>query len=78
MCLQAKSFGCETIDVRTEGTLEDKIHAITGSPTVDSAIDCVGFEARAAGAGSAEKPAQVLNDCMSIVREGGEIGIPGA
>jgi glutathione-independent formaldehyde dehydrogenase len=74
---QARSFGCETIDVREEGTLEDKIYAITGSPTVDSAVDCVGFEARAAGAGSAEKPAQVLNDCMGIVREGGEIGIPG-
>jgi glutathione-independent formaldehyde dehydrogenase len=74
---QARSFGCETIDVRTEGTLEDKIYAITGSPTVDSAVDCVGFEARAAGSDSAEKPAQVLNDCMGIVREGGEIGIPG-
>eukprot|EP00316_Scyphosphaera_apsteinii_P004483 CAMPEP_0119301010 /NCGR_PEP_ID=MMETSP1333-20130426/2877_1 /TAXON_ID=418940 /ORGANISM="Scyphosphaera apsteinii, Strain RCC1455" /LENGTH=479 /DNA_ID=CAMNT_0007302975 /DNA_START=20 /DNA_END=1459 /DNA_ORIENTATION=+ len=74
---QARSFGCETIDVRAEGTLEDKIHAITGSPTVDAAVDCVGFEARAAAASGGEQPAQVLNDCMGIVREGGQIGIPG-
>ena len=44
---------------------------------VDGAVDCVGFEARGNGAASAgEVPAQVLNDCMDIVREGGSIGIP--
>jgi glutathione-independent formaldehyde dehydrogenase len=75
---QARSFGCETIDIRQEGELADKIHAITGAPDVDSAIDCVGFEAVGTGkASSGEVPAQVLNDCMSIVREGGQIGIPG-
>ena len=69
---------CETIDIRSEGSIEDKIHAITGSNTVDAAVDCVGFEARGMGAASAgEVPAQVLNDCMTIVREGGQIGIPG-
>uniref|UniRef100_A0A7S4F6G8 Alcohol dehydrogenase-like C-terminal domain-containing protein n=1 Tax=Chrysotila carterae TaxID=13221 RepID=A0A7S4F6G8_CHRCT len=73
---QARSFGCETIDIRTDGALGDKLAAITGFPTVDSAIDCVGFEARGAVDGQ-EVPAQVLNDCMSIVREGGNIGIPG-
>jgi len=72
---QARSFGCETIDVSAEGSIEDKIAAITGSPEVDSAVDCVGFEAR--GGSGGEKPAQVLNDCMGIVREGGQIGIPG-
>jgi hypothetical protein len=42
-------------------------------------VDCVGFEARGTGAegSKGEVPAQVLNDCMSIVREGGKIGIPG-
>ena len=75
---QAKSFGCEPLDITTDGTIEEKIHAITGSITVDAAVDCVGFEARGMGkAASGEVPAQVLNDCMTIVREGGQIGIPG-
>eukprot|EP00936_MAST-01D_sp_MAST-1D-sp1_P001831 g1831.t1 len=78
---QARSFGCETIDLRQEGTLRDHIHSILGPNSegrVDGAVDCVGFEARGVGAASAgEVPAQVLNDCMSIVREGGKIGIPG-
>mmetsp|Transcript_37715 Transcript_37715/g.75497 ORF Transcript_37715/g.75497 Transcript_37715/m.75497 type:complete len:325 (-) Transcript_37715:350-1324(-) len=74
---QARSFGCETIDITTEGDLAHKIHAITGSPDVDCAVDCVGFEARASGSTVQEAPAQVLNDCMGIVREGGQIGIPG-
>ena len=77
---QARSFGCETIDLRTEGSLEDHIaQIIPGSNgLVDAAVDCVGFEARGSGGSSTtEKPAQVLNDCMTIVREGGGIGIPG-
>jgi len=75
---QAASFGCETLDIRTDGSIADKIHAITGAPDVDAAVDCVGFEARGMGAASSgEVPAQVLNDCMTIVREGGQIGIPG-
>ncbi|EOD15841.1 hypothetical protein EMIHUDRAFT_245510 [Emiliania huxleyi CCMP1516] len=74
---QARSFGCETIDITSDGDLAHKIHAITGSPDVDCAIDCVGFEARGSGASGGEKPAQVLNDCMGIIREGGQIGIPG-
>lgn len=77
---QAKSFGCETIDLRQEGELRDHIAAIVphSDGFVDGAVDCVGFEARGTGAGVAvEKPAQVLNDCMDIVREGGSIGIPG-
>eukprot|EP01060_Flectonema_neradi_P009214 TRINITY_DN1658_c0_g1_i3.p1 TRINITY_DN1658_c0_g1~~TRINITY_DN1658_c0_g1_i3.p1 ORF type:complete len:490 (+),score=107.53 TRINITY_DN1658_c0_g1_i3:80-1471(+) len=77
---QAKSFGCETIDLRQEGTLVDHIAAIVpgSNGNVDAAVDCVGFEARGSGGEAAvEKPAQVLNDCMSVVREGGGIGIPG-
>merc|ERR1712166_1144866 len=75
---QAASFGCVPIDISTDGSLADKIHAITGSPTVDAAVDCVGFEARGSGKDAAtEKPASVLNDCMTVIREGGGIGIPG-
>ena len=45
---------------------------------MDAAIDCVGFEARGCGHNhGAEVPAQVLNDCMTVTRAGGGIGIPG-
>ena len=80
-CEQARSFGCETIDLREGGTLRDHIVNILGPKSegrVDGAVDCVGFEARGMGKeAEGEVPAQVLNDCMSIVREGGKIGIPG-
>ena len=75
---QAKSFGCETIDLRKETPLEEAIAAIVGVPEVDSFIDCVGFEARGHGANAAiEQPATVLNTAMAVTRAGGAIGIPG-
>ena len=75
---QAKSFGCETIDLRSETPLADQIAAIIGVPEVDCAVDCVGFEARGHGSDSGtEQPATVLNAAMSITRAGGAIGIPG-
>lgn len=75
---QARSFGCETIDLRKDTPLSDAIAAITGSPEVDSFVDCVGFEARGHGAESGtEHPATVLNTAMTITRAGGAIGIPG-
>jgi len=74
---QARSFGCETVDVSV-GPIADQIHAILGVPEVDAAVDCVGFEARGCGhAAHQEVPAQVLNDCMTVARAGGSIGIPG-
>src|SRR5688500_12219814 len=42
---QARSFGCETIDLRKDVPLADQIAAIVGVPEVDAAVDCVGFEA---------------------------------
>ena len=75
---QAKSFGCETIDLRKDGSLGDQIAQIVGTPEVDSAVDCVGFEARGHGHDAAvERPATVLNSVMTITRAGGAIGIPG-
>lgn len=75
---QARSFGCKTIDVKSEVPLIDQIQAITGVPEVDCAVDCVGFEAHGCGHDhSEEKPAQVLNDCMTVARAGGKVGIPG-
>src|ERR1700761_3117963 len=75
---QAKSFGCETIDLKKTATLAEQIEQIVGEPVVDAAVDCVGFEARGHGAdASHEAPATVLNSVMEITRAGGSIGIPG-
>src|SRR5215471_6411931 len=75
---QAKSFGCETIDLRKDATLAQQIEQILGEPIVDSAVDCVGFEAHGHGKNAGvEQPATVLNSLQEIVRAGGSIGIPG-
>src|SRR6266545_7684233 len=75
---QARSFGCETIDLTTDATLPEQLEQILGVPEVDAAIDCVGFEARGHGHDSGvEQPAAVLNAAMKITRAGGAIGIPG-
>ncbi len=74
---QAQSFGCETVDLRKEGQLGDRIAQILGVPEVDSAVDCVGFEARGHGEKGDEEPATVLNSLMTVARAGGAIGIPG-
>ena len=75
---QARSFGCETIDLRKDARLGEHIEQILGVPEVDSAVDCVGFEARGHGSdASHEQPATVLNSVMAVTRAGGAIGIPG-
>jgi len=75
---QARSFGCETVDISDPTPLPDQIYKILGVPEVDSAVDCVGFEARGCGHNhGTEVPAQVLNDCMTLTRAGGAVGIPG-
>lgn len=75
---QAKSFGCETIDLRNKTPLPDAIAEIVGVPEVDCAVDCVGFEAKGHGADAdKEAPATVLNSVMDVTRAGGSIGIPG-
>jgi len=75
---QAKSFGCEVIDLTKDATLAQQIEQIVGVPEVDAAIDCVCFEAHGQGkyAGK-EKPATVLNSIMEVTRAGGALGIPG-
>jgi len=75
---QARSFGCETIDLKKDATLADQIAQIVGVPEVDAAVDCVGFEARGHGRDAAvEQPATVLNSLMQVTRAGGALGIPG-
>jgi glutathione-independent formaldehyde dehydrogenase len=76
---QARSFGCETIDLSAHDDVAEQIEQILGTPEVDAAVDCVGFEARGHGPeGSAgEQPATVLNSLMQVTRAAGGIGIPG-
>lgn len=75
---QAKSFGCEVVDLRKDASLGDQIAQIVGVPEVDCAVDCVGFEARGHGKEAVvERPATVLNSLMTITRAGGGLGIPG-
>jgi glutathione-independent formaldehyde dehydrogenase len=74
---QARSFGCETIDI-SKGDPKDQIEQILGVPEVDAAVDAVGFEARGHGADAEhEAPATVLNSIMDVTRAAGKLGIPG-
>ncbi|BAS07650.1 uncharacterized zinc-type alcohol dehydrogenase-like protein YycR [Arthrobacter sp. Hiyo4] len=73
---QARSFGCETIDLSKGGPAE-QIEQILGIPEVDCGVDAVGFEARGHGHGAKEAPATVLNSLMEITAAGGALGIPG-
>jgi glutathione-independent formaldehyde dehydrogenase len=75
---QARSFGCETVDVSADAPLAEQVAEITGSPEVDCGVDCVGFEARGHGHDAGrEAPATVLNSLMQLTRAGGAIGVPG-
>jgi glutathione-independent formaldehyde dehydrogenase len=86
---QARSFGCEPIDV-SKGDPKDQIANLLGEamafainppkgiPEVDAGIDAVGFEARGHGEHADEEmPATVLNSLMDLTRAGGGLGIPG-
>ncbi|MDF3311094.1 formaldehyde dehydrogenase, glutathione-independent, partial [Rhodococcus sp. T2V] len=78
--VQARSFGCETVDVSLGDPKEqiEQIEQFLGVPEVDCGVDAVGFEARGHGHGAAtEAPATVLNSLMDITTAGGAIGIPG-
>ena len=75
---QAKSFGCEIVDLTKTATLAEQIEQILGEPEVDCAVDCVGFEAHGQGKDAkVERPATVLNSIMEVTRAGGALGIPG-
>jgi glutathione-independent formaldehyde dehydrogenase len=72
---QARSFGCETVDVSADTPIPDQIEQILGIPEVDCGVDAVGFEAK--GHGGEEQPAVVLNSLMEVTRAAGRLGIPG-
>jgi glutathione-independent formaldehyde dehydrogenase len=75
---QAKSFGCEIVDLKMNATLAQQIEQIVGVPEVDCSVDCVGFEAHGQGKDAkVERPATVLNSIMEATRAGGSLGIPG-
>lgn len=74
---QARSFGCETVNLSEHDDVGEQIDQILGTPEVDCAIDAVGFEASGHGPGGGEAPAAVLNSVMDITRAGGGLGIPG-
>jgi glutathione-independent formaldehyde dehydrogenase len=86
---QARSFGCETIDV-SKGDPKEQVAQLLGEaraaainpprglPEVDAGVDAVGFEAHGHGAHADEEmPATVLNSLMDLTRAGGSLGIPG-
>nr|WGE04727.1 formaldehyde dehydrogenase, glutathione-independent [Bacillus subtilis] len=73
---QARSFGCETVNVQKHDRLGEQIEQILGEPTVDAAVDCVGFEASGHG-NQGEAPSAVLNSIMDVTQVGGSLGIPG-
>ena len=86
---QARSFGCEPIDV-SKGDPKEQIANLIGEqramainppttlPDIDCAVDAVGFEARGHGEHADEElPATVLNSLMDLTRAGGALGIPG-
>lgn len=72
---QARTFGCETINLAEHDNIAEQIEQVLGTPMVDAAVDCVGFEAY--GHNHEEAPAAVLNQAMEITKAGGGIGIPG-
>ncbi|MGH3642919.1 MAG: formaldehyde dehydrogenase, glutathione-independent [Mycobacterium sp.] len=74
---QAESFGCATVDVSADASLEDQIANILNTNEVDCAVDAVGFEASGHGHDAGEQPAAVLNSIMNLTRAGGGLGIPG-
>jgi len=75
----AKEVGFVPIDLSAHDRLGELVGEVLGVPEVDSAIDCVGFEAKGQGSDGhvIEAPAVVLNSLMEITRPAGSIGIPG-
>lgn len=41
--MQAKSFGCEIVDLTLDLTIQEQIEKILGEKEVECAIDCVGY-----------------------------------
>jgi glutathione-independent formaldehyde dehydrogenase len=73
-----KKIGCQTIDLSKHADIAKQIEKLLGTPYVDVAIDCVGFEAYAHGkTKKVEQPNIVLNTAIELAKAGGSVGIPG-
>lgn len=73
-----KLDGFETVDLNIDSPLKDQIENILGVPEVDSAVDCVGYEAHGHGElASQNVPQAALDDVLDVTRAGGSIGVPG-
>jgi len=57
---QARSFGCETIDLKKSASLADQIEAIWAFPRLIASIDCVGSKPEGTAGRGVERPATVL------------------
>ena len=75
----AAKVGFEPIDLSAHNRLGELVAEVLGTPEVDCAIDCVGFEAKSQSSDGKviDAPAVVLNSLMEITRPAGAIGIPG-
>ena len=73
----ARKMGYETINIGEHDNLAEQIAQITGVPTVDAAVDAVGFEASGHGHPDEAAPAAVLNSLMDITFVAGGVGSPG-
>ena len=62
----AESVGFTPIDLTKSDNLGDLIANVVGKPEVDSAVDAVGFEAKAQGKNGEEAPATVLNSLWQL------------
>jgi glutathione-independent formaldehyde dehydrogenase len=75
----AKKVGFEPIDLTRHDRLGELVAHVLGIPEDDSAMDCVGFEAKVPGTDGKviDAAAVVLNSLIEIARAAGAIGIPG-
>jgi glutathione-independent formaldehyde dehydrogenase len=82
--LVARMGGIRTVllDKKTSGdglTLPGKLEALLGTKEVDCAVECVGFECNGHGR-SRKQPDEIaapLNDCISVLKATGGLGVMG-
>jgi glutathione-independent formaldehyde dehydrogenase len=71
------------IDKKTAGdgvTLQGKLEKLIGDKWVDCTVDCTGFESNGHCARTNKAPEEIasaLNDCITITRPGGGLGVMG-
>ena len=75
---QARSFGCETVDLTQDAPLPDQIEQIVGRARWSTPRSTPSASRpRATATAPRRRPATVLNSIMEVTREAGKLGIPG-